>query len=103
LAGEDVRRESVNRKARSLNLPVKRHYISEDSSNRAERIERDAEVRTHAMDEEKIIAEIELLEHILTLPDKRPLRMADWKAANQKHDQEYANNPWFRLWKRDEG
>jgi hypothetical protein len=55
------------------------------------------------MDEEKIIAEIKLLEHILTLPDKRPLRMADWKAANQKHDQEYANNPWFRLWKRDEG
>ncbi|PSH02710.1 MAG: hypothetical protein CXZ00_16085 [Acidobacteria bacterium] len=53
------------------------------------------------MDVEKTIAEIELLEHILTLPDKRPLRMADWKAANRKHDEMYAGNPWFRLWKRD--
>ena len=50
---------------------------------------------------EEIIAEIKLLEHIFTLPDKRPLRMSDWKAANQKHDETYANNPWFRLWKRD--
>jgi hypothetical protein len=55
------------------------------------------------MDAEKTIAEIELLEHILTLPDKRPLKMADWKAANQKHDQTYANDPWFRLWRRDGG
>jgi len=53
------------------------------------------------MDAEKIIAEIELLERLLTLPDKRPLQMADWKAANQKHDETYANNPWFRLWRRD--
>jgi hypothetical protein len=52
------------------------------------------------MDAEKIIAEIELLEHIARLPDKRPLRMSDWKAANQKHDEIYANNPWFRLWMR---
>jgi hypothetical protein len=53
------------------------------------------------MDGEKTIAEIELLGHIFTLPDKRPLQMADWKAANLKHDETYANNPWFRLWKRD--
>ena len=53
------------------------------------------------MDPEKTIAEIELLERMLTLPDKRPLKMPDWKAANQKHDEAYANDPWFRLWKRD--
>ena len=53
------------------------------------------------MDAGNTIAEIKLLEHIFGLPDKRPLRMADWKAANQKHDETYANNPWFRLWKRD--
>jgi len=42
---------------------------------------------------EEIIAEIKLLEHIFGLPDKRPLQMADWKAANQKHDETYANKP----------
>jgi hypothetical protein len=31
------------------------------------------------------------------LPGNRPLQMADWKAANQKHDDPYANNPRFRL------
>lgn len=55
----------------------------------------------NGMDTEKTIAEIEMLEQILSLPDKRPLRMSDWKAANQKHDEKYANDPWFRLWKRD--
>lgn len=55
------------------------------------------------MDIEKTITEIELLEQILRLQDNRPLRMSDWKAANQKHDETYANNPWFRLWKRDGG
>lgn len=43
------------------------------------------------------IAQIERLEHIFTLPGNRPLQMADWKAANQKHDDPYANNPRFRL------
>lgn len=51
------------------------------------------------MDLEKLIADIELLEHMHALPDTRRLQMADWKAANQKHDETYANNPWFRLWK----
>jgi phosphatidylserine/phosphatidylglycerophosphate/cardiolipin synthase-like enzyme len=55
------------------------------------------------MDAEKTIAEIELLERIYALADSRPLRMADWKAANKKHDETYANNLWFRLWKRDGG
>ena len=32
------------------------------------------------MDAEKTIAEIEMLEHMLSLPDKRPLQMSDWKA-----------------------
>jgi hypothetical protein len=53
------------------------------------------------MDAEEIIAEVKLLDHIFTLPDKRPLQMADWNAANRKHDETYASNPWFRLWKRD--
>jgi predicted nucleic acid-binding Zn ribbon protein len=34
------------------------------------------------MNTEKIIAEIEWLEHIYTLPDDRPLQMLDRKAAN---------------------
>jgi hypothetical protein len=55
------------------------------------------------MDVERTITDIELLEHISTLLDKRPLQMSDWKAANQKHDEMYANSPWFRLWKRSSG
>jgi hypothetical protein len=39
------------------------------------------------MDGENTIIEIELLEHIFSLPDKRPLRTPDWKAANKKHDE----------------
>jgi len=54
------------------------------------------------MDPEKTIADIELLERMLALPDKRPLQMPDWKAANLKHDQQHSNDPWFRLWLRDE-
>lgn len=52
------------------------------------------------MDADKIITEIEWLERIFALPDKRPLRLADREAANQKHDEMYAANPWFQLWKR---
>lgn len=52
------------------------------------------------MDVEKTIAEIELLEHIHELPDTRPLQLADRYAANQKHDEKLADNPWFRLWQR---
>ena len=52
------------------------------------------------MDAEKTITEIEWLERIFALPDMRPLRSADREAANQKHDEMYAGNPWFRLWKR---
>jgi hypothetical protein len=52
------------------------------------------------MDVNKTIQEIELLERIYALPDTRQLRLADREAANQKHDEMYADNPWFRLWKR---
>lgn len=52
------------------------------------------------MDIEKIIGEIEWLERIYDLPDKRPLVLADREAANRKHDEVYAENPWFKLWKR---
>jgi hypothetical protein len=52
------------------------------------------------MDAEKTIAEIEWLERLYSLLDARPLQLADRYAANQKHDERYADNPWFRLWKR---
>ena len=50
------------------------------------------------MDVEEIITEIEWLECIFALPDKRPLQLADREAVNRKHDRMYAANPWFRLW-----
>jgi hypothetical protein len=49
------------------------------------------------MDIEQTIAEIEWLELLLTLPDNRLFQMADWKSANQRHIEAYANDPWFRL------
>jgi len=52
------------------------------------------------MDVEKTITDIEWLERTFTLPDTRRLRVADREAANRKHDDMYAANPWFRLWKR---
>jgi hypothetical protein len=52
------------------------------------------------MNPEKIIAEIECLERLYSLQDPRPLQPSDRYAANQRHDETYANNPWFRLWKR---
>jgi hypothetical protein len=50
------------------------------------------------MDAEKTIAEIELLERIFALPDRRALSTRDLEAANQRHDQTCATNPWFRVW-----
>jgi hypothetical protein len=52
------------------------------------------------MDIEKNIADIEWLERIFALPDTRGLRLPDREAANRKHDEMYAKNPWFRLWQR---
>ena len=52
------------------------------------------------MDVEKTIAEVEWLEGIYSLPDSRPLNLSDRLAANQRHDERYADNPWFRLWQR---
>lgn len=52
------------------------------------------------MNLERTIAEIEWLEQLFTLPDTRPLQLSDLYAANQRHDEMYADNPWFRLWKR---
>jgi len=62
-----------------------------------------AEVAAHPtlrMNHERTIAEIEWLERLYSLPDTRPLQLTDLYAANQRHDEIYANNPWFRLWKR---
>jgi hypothetical protein len=50
------------------------------------------------MDAEQIIAEIELLERIHALPDDRPFSLSDREAANRRHDEMCAGNPWFRLW-----
>lgn len=52
------------------------------------------------MDLEKTISEIEWLERIFRLPDTRRLQLRDREAANQRHDELLAENPWFRLWKR---
>lgn len=51
------------------------------------------------MDIEKTIAEVEWLERILALPDTRGFQAADREAANRRHDDILAANPWFRLWK----
>jgi len=50
------------------------------------------------MDAEQVIAEIESLERIFSLPDTRPLTPNELAAANRRHDQMNANSPWFRLW-----
>jgi hypothetical protein len=52
------------------------------------------------MDAEQTITEIEWLERIFALPDRRPFGLADREAANRRHDETYAANPWFRLWQR---
>jgi len=41
------------------------------------------------MEVEKIIADIELLEHMLTLPDDRSLPAADWDEENRKDCKPY--------------
>lgn len=50
------------------------------------------------MDVEQTITEIESLERIFALADKRPLTSNDVSAANQRHDNANANSPWFKLW-----
>jgi hypothetical protein len=52
------------------------------------------------MDVEKTIADIERLEQIHSLPDTRPITLSDREVANRMHDEIYANNPWFKLWRR---
>jgi hypothetical protein len=42
------------------------------------------------MNIEKTIADIELLEHIFTLPDYRSLPVADWNVENRKDYEPYA-------------
>ena len=50
------------------------------------------------MDVEKTITEIELLERLHALPDDRGFSLADREAANRRHDEQCARNPWFRVW-----
>ena len=49
-------------------------------------------------DVEKTITDIEALERIFAMPDKRPLGPSDLDAANRRHDEMVARNPWFRVW-----
>lgn len=51
------------------------------------------------MDVEKTITDIEKLEQIHALPDTRPITLSDREVANRIHDEIYANNPWFKLWR----
>lgn len=53
-----------------------------------------------AMEPEQTIAEIESLERMFRLPDKRPLTPRDLAAANRRHDEKQAHSPWFKLWQR---
>ncbi len=50
------------------------------------------------MNLERTIAEIEWLERLFSLPDRRPFGAADREAANRRHDEKNARNPWFRMW-----
>jgi hypothetical protein len=52
------------------------------------------------MDIEQIISEIEWLERTYAVPDTRALSANDLSAANRRHDERLAENPWFRLWQR---
>ena len=52
------------------------------------------------MNIEKTITEIEWLERIFALPDARRPGLADREAANRRHAETLAANPWFRLWQR---
>jgi hypothetical protein len=52
------------------------------------------------MKTDQIIAEIENLERLFTMPDTRPLTAGDVSAANRRHDEKLAHSPWFRLWQR---
>ena len=53
-----------------------------------------------SMATERIIADIERLERMFALPDKRPLSASDLAAANRRHDEKLAQSPWFKLWQR---
>ena len=50
------------------------------------------------MDVEQAISEIERLERMYALRDKRPLGPRDLEAANRAHDGMNAHSPWFKLW-----
>lgn len=50
------------------------------------------------MDIERTIDDIERLERLFAVPDKRPLSPNDISAANRRHDEMLASSPWFRLW-----
>ena len=50
------------------------------------------------MDVEKTITEIELLERLFAMKDSRAMSANDLDAANRRHDEECARNPWFRVW-----
>jgi hypothetical protein len=50
------------------------------------------------VDVEKTITEIEILERLFAMKDSRAMNASDLDAANRRHDEECARNPWFRVW-----
>lgn len=51
------------------------------------------------LDIEQTIADIERLERLYAVPDRRPMNAGDISAANRRHDELLARSPWFRLWR----
>ena len=47
------------------------------------------------------IAAIKRLDTLFTLLDERPLQSCDWKTENPEHDVGYNCEPWFQMWKRN--
>jgi len=50
------------------------------------------------VDVEKTISDIELLERLYALADGRGISVSDREAANRRHDEMCASNPWFKVW-----
>jgi hypothetical protein len=83
-----------------MGLGPRREFLLESDCGRTSTSQALGICIQYAMDVEKTIDEIELLERLYSLPDRRPMTLADRTAANRRHDETLAENPWFRLWKR---
>jgi hypothetical protein len=50
----------------------------------------------------KRLAAIQRLEQLFRLPDERPIQMSDWKTAKHMHDESYTDDPRFKLWRAED-